>query len=1315
ISNRTSSDVSQPQDEWIHAVTTCDGSVLKTFANGELISSLNINYSTIQSNSYDLLIGKGNNFFGGSIDDIRIYNYSLTDLEVDDLYQQEKPTEDNTNFQPIQIGQLIIEAEQITETTTNVFSATGNVNIGNKLFFDGELIVNRNDLTLSGNGRIYTKDIPQIGVLDLYDGEFSFEVEASAEKITSTILDKANQQFDLFNLPIHIEGISFLEDGIEINGQIVFPEVLDGVTAEIDQIKLTKSQGLDVVGMIDLHNKIKIHGAVTLSELLFQFDMDQNQFRGLGIIETALFDASTGVYIVEEGLDSVGVWVDVANPQPLGTTGLALAGAGGYVDGIQIPPLTIGLGTTLVIIGTPPEFLAFERLLLEYEFGTRMKGSGNFVLFGQALANAYFEIDKKRVALGVDVNFQDILIAYMKAAIMANDKNGIDFIGKFGGELQIPNGEGFEFEVLEQLLREALKDPTLTLPYSIAGSDNIIVNNKLRGRAWIVRPGRKDFKASYLIKFKNGKVTTKFIPGFRLYNEDVFSSPNARLQLEYLNEVHPESRFEGKSLVLRGSSDNSSSQTLSDEAITQDFIISTDIETIIVRVKGETSLPSFEISDPNGLVISSSSDFQNYQYMTNNEKNASFIIADLPIKGTYTISIVDEGDNYLVDVIGNEGDPGFMINEINQNDDVINIQWTDDNPFDDAEISFYLDEDKEGANGTPIELSISEDDETDNVEYEMTDELPGTYYIYGIMSDTLGNNVVSYYEEPITITTSLAAPTNLEFSLVDDALYLEWEKSVDCQNCDYLIFLDDSDQISTTSQNQNVGDTSNFTLTNLQFGQTYFITMAAQNDEGNLTSFSNTIEVELISTLVNNLPTVKSVSFPQQLTKGEHTTITFDLYDADSDILTLQAIKAPDNISISSNSIGWEASTIGLKQFVIGVYDQEGIGDSVQFFIEVFNEVLFSPSISTNKNQLEAYGESLVVSLRNPALINDNSQINLNAYTISNPDEVLALNLKSQDTKIGLFNGSISLDRDSNLAAAILQSSRTDTLVLSYSFDNSEIQYRIAFNGPNTPPENLSISNLTIDENQEDELIGRLSAFDFDEDLLEFSLANDIEQFKVSGDSLLTDLELNYEKKGEYDLQILVSDGTDEIASSFSITVNDINDAPTDILLSQDSIYENSEPGSLIGILSSEDEDENESFTYSFENSSDLFEIVSDKLLSKVVFDHEAQTNYNLEIKVVDKGSLSFLKSFNILIVDVDEPLGISNESKITVYPNPVSDILIIKSNSFKNATIYDLSGQEILRSNNKVIDMQSLIEGTYILRVVSDDPQAAAIRIHKK
>jgi hypothetical protein len=75
---------------WYFVVVTNDGSTLKIYFDAEFNGSLSI--SLPQTNNNDVYIGRyeGDDrwYFKGKIDDIRIYNRALTEIEIQNLYNE---------------------------------------------------------------------------------------------------------------------------------------------------------------------------------------------------------------------------------------------------------------------------------------------------------------------------------------------------------------------------------------------------------------------------------------------------------------------------------------------------------------------------------------------------------------------------------------------------------------------------------------------------------------------------------------------------------------------------------------------------------------------------------------------------------------------------------------------------------------------------------------------------------------------------------------------------------------------------------------------------------------------------------------------------------------------------------------------------------------------------------------------------------------------------------------------------------------------------------------------------------------------------
>ena len=67
------------------------------------------------------------------------------------------------------------------------------------------------------------------------------------------------------------------------------------------------------------------------------------------------------------------------------------------------------------------------------------------------------------------------------------------------------------------------------------------------------------------------------------------------------------------------------------------------------------------------------------------------------------------------------------------------------------------------------------------------------------------------------------------------------------------------------------------------------------------------------------------------------------------------------------------------------------------------------------------------------------------------------------------------------------------------------------------------------------------------------------------------------------------------------------------------------------------------------------------------------------------------------------------------VYPNPSTKVINIKMNQFKKAGIYNLSGQILINSINKQIDVSALSGGVYLIKLENIKGQSYLVRFIKQ
>ena len=202
----------------------------------------------------------------------------------------------------------------------------------------------------------------------------------------------------------------------------------------------------------------------------------------------------------------------------------------------------------------------------------------------------------------------------------------------------------------------------------------------------------------------------------------------------------------------------------------------------------------------------------------------------------------------------------------------------------------------------------------------------------------------------------------------------------------------------------------------------------------------------------------------------------------------------------------------------------------------------------------------------------------------------------------------------------------------------------------NNAPTNIALSASAINENvAANSTVGTLSSTDPDAiNTFAYSLeagagGTDNASFTISGDKLNINISPNFEVKSSYSVRVRATDqGSLFFEKVFTITINDVNEIPTNIALSASAINENVAANSTVGTLSSTDPDAINTFTYSLEagaggTDNALFTISSDKLNINVIPNFEVKSSYSIRVRTTDQGPLFFEKAFTITINNVNE------------------------------------------------------------------------------
>ncbi len=205
---------------------------------------------------------------------------------------------------------------------------------------------------------------------------------------------------------------------------------------------------------------------------------------------------------------------------------------------------------------------------------------------------------------------------------------------------------------------------------------------------------------------------------------------------------------------------------------------------------------------------------------------------------------------------------------------------------------------------------------------------------------------------------------------------------------------------------------------------------------------------------------------------------------------------------------------------------------------------------------------------------------------------------------------------------------------------------------------------------------------------------------------------------GSAEITVTVTDdgaGALSDSETYTFTVEPVNDAPTDITLSNLSVDENSAIGSVVGMFSSSDPDDGDMHSYSFvagENDDDnaSFSIDVDELKTATEVDYETKDVYRIRVQSTDGSGETTVQSFEITVNNMQETdiPDVSEDPEFKVYPVPAIDHINVEIDNPENRelllTIYSNSGrlihEERIFGENSRINLDGFSDGVYILRV---------------
>lgn len=221
------------------------------------------------------------------------------------------------------------------------------------------------------------------------------------------------------------------------------------------------------------------------------------------------------------------------------------------------------------------------------------------------------------------------------------------------------------------------------------------------------------------------------------------------------------------------------------------------------------------------------------------------------------------------------------------------------------------------------------------------------------------------------------------------------------------------------------------------------------------------------------------------------------------------------------------------------------------------------------------------------------------------------------------------------------------------------------FTTVNNAPQKMVISKDSIQEKQPvGSVVGVMQGMDPDlADRHVFSLVagtgdTDNSSFAIVGKELRSNVIFDFDIKTTFSVRVRCVDANGlAVEGVFAIRIYNLNEAPTDLVLSNSTVPENAAIGRYIGKWTSTDPDDPlvaQTFVYAFASgagSTDnaAFTLRNDSLFLNRVLDFESKSSYAIRVRTTDQGGLYFEKQFTIGVTDVNEPAWAADSASVRI------------------------------------------------------------------
>lgn len=207
--------------------------------------------------------------------------------------------------------------------------------------------------------------------------------------------------------------------------------------------------------------------------------------------------------------------------------------------------------------------------------------------------------------------------------------------------------------------------------------------------------------------------------------------------------------------------------------------------------------------------------------------------------------------------------------------------------------------------------------------------------------------------------------------------------------------------------------------------------------------------------------------------------------------------------------------------------------------------------------------------------------------------------------------------------------------------------------GDNHPPVDITLNNVAVPENQPPgTVVGTFSAIDPDSGdthtyylVVGYSGSLSNNSFYIDGNTLKTKQTFDYEAQSTYSIYVRYNDNHGgSCFKTFTINIADVNEIPTNLVLSRQQVNEGLPAGTEVGVFTAHDPDEGDTHTYTLvsgegDTDNSLFAIKGNALKTANIFDYEAEERhvYNIRVRTTDTGGLGYERQLTVTVRDINE------------------------------------------------------------------------------